>query len=720
MSSDFDAAASLFPTPGQSTGAPQNDFDAASGVFSTNAPSVSLPSTDGSVVGGLIKGAWDLPNAGAQMLDHGIRKLLPDGVAQTMDDANNYLYQKTGGVIGYPTQNLDQQISKADADYEAARAAAGRKGFDWARLAGGIPGQVALAALTGVPTTMTGALKVGALQGAASTPLTGQAQDNFWLNKALQAGWGAAGGGAGQMIANSLAPVLGSLVQKGRGFLQSNPSADVSQTAQNVVEQALKEKGLDPSTFHSDTLEAIVPSVEEALKTGGEINPKTLGNVLDAQSLPVPIDLTKGQASRDPLQWAFERDNRGINIPGIGAPLGQRFTDQNSKLIANLDTLGASTAPSPMDAGRKIISSLQGTDNAAQTQVRNAYDAFKQSAGKDLEVPMEGLAQDYASTLSDFGDKIPSAVRSKFESYGLVSGTQKKVFSIDDAESLIKTINANYDPKNAAEAKALGQLRGSVQNAIQDTTADSGLAGESAQLATNARQAARSRFSLIENVPAYKEAIQGAEPDKFFQKHVINGSVGDVRNLMGLLNPEDQTAVQAATIDHLKTLAIGNEANEGNGVFSQANYNRFVQNPANQEKLAAILTPAQLETVTKLGRVAENIQKGPVAEASNRSNTAAAIVNNNPLSNGSSGLNSVLNGVKGALNFTGLNTAASMIDFGQKAAKKGVESAATHQAVMDSLIPKVTTAAPAPGFNYLSSVLPAGAGVVMGRLSSGK
>jgi hypothetical protein len=44
-----------------------------------------------------------------------------------------------------------------------------------------------------------------------------------------------------------------------------------------------------------------------------------------------------------------------------------------------------------------------------------AYDAFRNATGRELNVPLQGLAQDYARLVDDFGDAIPSAVRNKFE-----------------------------------------------------------------------------------------------------------------------------------------------------------------------------------------------------------------------------------------------------------------------------------------------------------------
>lgn len=723
MSDDFDAAIKAAGVQPSIKSSP-DDFDSAlNALKSAQATVASAPSGDvnGGVSGGFMQGIKDPLNAGAQLVDYGIKKLLPDSVNQTMNDANNWLYKSTNGLVGYSTDNFNQALNKQNADYEDARALAGRKGFDWARLAGSIPSAVALTAATGAPTGMVGAVKIGATSAMLSTPLYGDTQQDFGQNKLIQGGWGALGGMTGQVISNVMGPALdkatAAMRQKIGGPMLNDSVA--TNSAKQTIDQAISSKGIDPSTLHPDTLDMFLPTIKSALQTGGTVDPKTLANLVEAQSLPIPIDMMAGQASRDPMQFAFEQNNRGLLIPGIGKPITDRLVDQDSKLVSNLDVMGAGGAPSPIDTSRAIIQRIQNFDAAAKSQVTNAYNAFKSSTGKSLDVPLEGLAQDYASTVADFGDKIPSAVRAKFEALGVNTGTQKQVFSIDDAEKLIKTINANYDPKNYAESKALNTLRNSVEGAIQNTAADSGLAGEAAQLASNARKLASQRFQLMDNIPSYKEAVNGAEPDKFFQKYLLNGDVSSIKNTMGLLGPEEQNAVRSTMIDHLKTLAIGTKANDDNGVFGQATYNRFVQNPLNQEKLQAVLSPNQFEGVTKLGRVAENLKQAPAHSAVNYSNTASAANNNNILSNGSTGLNATVNAVKGALGFSGFHTAASLLDFAQSGVKKGMESAGMQKAVMDSLTPKAVIP-PQAARNALLNFVPAVAGNLMGRPSSGQ
>jgi hypothetical protein len=265
---------------------------------------------------------------------------------------------------------------------------------------------------------------------------------------------------------------------------------------------------------------------------------------------------------------------------------------------------------------------LQKWDARSTADVRKAYEAFKQSTGKDLEVPLQGLAQDYAATLRDFGEAIPSAVRGQFEGLGLLSGKQTKLLSIDDAERLIKVINSHYDPAQKAQAKALDQLRGGLQNAILNVT-DSGAGMEAAGLANMARDTARQRFSAIESTPALKAAINAAEPDDFVKKFVINGKVRELNKMAELVGPEGQKTMQQQMLKYLESKAFGaNAAGDGGG--RQASFNQEL-NSIGRNKLAAILGEQQADDLFAVGRVMAYIQQQPAGSAVNNSNTGAMV-----------------------------------------------------------------------------------------------
>jgi hypothetical protein len=227
------------------------------------------------------------------------------------------------------------------------------------------------------------------------------------------------------------------------------------------------------------------------------------------------------------------------------------------------------------------------------------------------------------------------AVRKKFDSYGLQSGTQFRIFTIEDAEDLIRNINQHYDPQNLAQARALDQLRGAVQRSITKGAGEaamsdpSGTGQEAAKLAMAARQAAAQRFQLIDRIPLYKAAVTGEAPDKLIQKYVLSGSAGDIRGTMGLLQQTDPAAAEtlrSSVMDWLKSKATSGGTGD-NALFSQAGFGRVLNDPNYAARLQEVLGPERMAQLRTLGRVAENIKVAPAGATVNTSRTASGLVN---------------------------------------------------------------------------------------------
>jgi len=306
------------------------------------------------------------------------------------------------------------------------------------------------------------------------------------------------------------------------------------------------------------------------------------------------------------------------------------LTSQNRALIENLNALGAKGSLDAVAGAEPVIAALKAHDKAASAQVSAAYGAFRQATGKDLDVPLHGLAQDYIRILDERGPNIPAAVQRKFESLGLLDGKQTKTFSITDAENLIKNyINKNYDPANRPVAGALDELRQSVQKAITEGAGSNALGGEAAALAKAARQAAKARFNMIDSTPGLKAVLDGVEPDKFVQRFVLKGNVSEIKNMMGALsktNPEAVKSLQDTLMGEIKSKVLNGRTDE-NGIFSQAQLKAFVTNPNMRARLEAVLGPQKMGVLRQLNDVAENALYDPVASAVNRSNTASAGAN---------------------------------------------------------------------------------------------
>lgn len=571
----------------------------------------------------LAKGGKDPIDGAAQF----IQRILPDGVVNTVNKAANFVggdgtfAGDVLGIKGATPQQMTAGIRDSNAEYEAARTATGQTGIDGARLTGNILSPVNMAVGRIVPIARAGdTLKVlaakGAAAGAAGAATQPVLSDNFVGEKAGQIGIGVATGG---VMTPALTKAAESVAKLVRTTLKSGAVTKTPEGIAYEIKASLARDDIDAGQIPKQVMDKLTEEVKQAMKSGQEINAPALLRKLDFER--VGVQPTLGQLTRDPTQFTKELNLRGIQ--GVGEPIANRLNEQQGQIASRFRKSTAGTQ-NPYEAGRGLIEALQAKDKEMTGGVQAAYKAFKDSTGKELEVPLTGLAQDYTKTLRDFGTTIPGSVRAQFEELGLTGGKQLKLLSIDDAENLIKTINKNYNPADKAQSLALNELRGHVQNAILAVT-DSGAGMEAATLANFARDTARKRFAAIDGTPALKAAINSAEPDDFIKKYVINGKVREVGELAKMAGSEGQQTMKQQMLRYLEGKAFGANT-AGDGSASQARFNQEL-NSIGKNKLVALMGAETTDDLFAVGRVMAYIQQQPAGSSVNNSNTGAAVAN---------------------------------------------------------------------------------------------
>lgn len=361
------------------------------------------------------------------------------------------------------------------------------------------------------------------------------------------------------------------------------------------------------------TFQPIRRQVTQAIQENPQVDPAAAMRAADFQNLG--IDPTLGQITRDPTQYARELNIRGTST---GAPIANRLNQQNTQLQQALYGL-AGTPSDAYAAGGAIRSSLQSIDSQMAQQVSDAYAAARASSGKNLDVPLTGVAQDYAQVLNDFGDKVPSGVRNNFNQLGLMGGTQQKTFTIENAENLLKVINANQSNDPATNA-ALAQLRGSVKNAILGADDQGGVYAP-------ARQMAAQRFALQEQIPALEAAAADRVPaDDFVRRFIVGGKTDDVVALANLLREQAPGALeQARSQIGAQLVSKGFGANPaGDARFNPSPYMQQMQ-AFGPTKLGAFFSPDEIGQLNTIGRVGAYMNAFPAASPVNTSNTASAL-----------------------------------------------------------------------------------------------
>lgn len=531
---------------------------------------------------------------------------------------------------GTSTEQFNQLVSDREKNYQGQRKVAGQEGLDLTRIGGTMANPISWMGPARGTGTLLSSIRTGATQGAFQAllqPVT--SPGNFLLEKGMQAGVGALTGGTLSSALHGLSPLFRRAKDAlGRAF--GSAEAPVQQAAASkIADDTLTAAGVDPAKVDPNLYGAIKQEVGDALKVGAEPNPKIIANRADAASLPVPIDLTRGQAGRDAMQYSWEVNNS--KIAGAGEPLSTRLVAQNRQLIENLNQLGAKNAPSTYEASQALIQHLEGLDARANDAIDAAYSKVRDSAGRPALMDQDAFGAMSKDLLTDgrpelaslvsLADYLPPNIATQYNA--LLSG--KLPLTVDTAQFLDRAWGGVQ--RGAADdtvKKAIGQLRTALNKApVKDQLGAEAMAAYKA-----ARGMAKERIDMMDANPAYKAVVDGVEPDKFFQKYVQGANVSEIGGLKQLIGPDNTSLLQKTLLGNLKKQALNRKSDE-NGVFSQSAYNQVLQDPVQMPRLQELFkdAPDTLWQMYRLGRVAENIQAYPMAHSVNTSNTAPTAAN---------------------------------------------------------------------------------------------
>lgn len=607
----------------------QSNFGAAS--QSASKPQVDAPSS------GFLMGLRDPLDGGAQLL----RRVVPDAVGNAMDTFGSWLASK--GFPVAPTQGVegvDKLVKEVNEAYEAKRKDAG---VDWARLGGNllnplnhVGGGAIKGAATAGKLAASGA-KAGAV-GASIQPVVDQ-QDEYWKTKLQQAGTGAAFGAvavpAAAKIGESGAKLVNAGASKVKGFTVSQNKIDVA------TANALRSGGIDATALPQQVLESVKAYVAQAMQSGAKLDAKAIVRKAEFELAGLSGDAapTAGQLSRDPMQWANEKNLSGVRMANGGNPLADRFQSQSAALAKIFDDAGATAAREPVLAGQDLQQALVNADAPVKSAVGQAYEAARSmSGGRSAELDRWYFSQTVNKALDDgmWGHFVPPNVRSLLN--GVSDGSTP--FTVEAAEQIDSILaKAQRTAGNgSAESSAIGIIRQSLRGTpfAQETAplGDNALVALSeGQVARDAfgqaRDLARNRFNTIDETPALAAALDGEAPDAFVLRYIIGGKLSELKSLKSVLASDDAAIAQirAQLAEHLKTAAFGANA-AGDKAFSPERYANALKAIGN-EKLKLFFSTEEVTRMNVAAKVAANINSRPAgaAQAVNSSGTAASLFN---------------------------------------------------------------------------------------------
>jgi hypothetical protein len=388
----------------------------------------------------------------------------------------------------------------------------------------------------------------------------------------------------------------------------------------------------------------------EALRKEPEATPGTMGSVgsagtdaaaqrtATAANLPVPVRLTKGQASRDPAQLKFEVET--AKLPEQGAALRQRYVEQNDAILRNfdswLDQTGAE-APTLRAVGTSVDRALVEQAARDKAQIRAAYRAAEKSGEMEAPITLSSVVEHLNESAPDAAvAPLLDVARRRALQLGIAAERDGQLVPqpvpLKTAELYRRAIGnaTDYEPTNVRQATIIKGL-------VDETT--EGMGGD---LYRSARQL-RARYAQnYENRGAVSKLLSTRRGttdrqvafEDVFDHTVLKGSLDDVRNVRRVLQrggEEGQQAwreLQGASIKWIRDEATKSVATDstGNRVISPAALDKAIRTLDHDGRLDFIFGKRgaqQLRDINELAQIAKTV---PPEAAINTSNTASTLL----------------------------------------------------------------------------------------------
>jgi hypothetical protein len=424
----------------------------------------------------------------------------------------------------------------------------------------------------------------------------------------------------GPMSATQLAETQASFAQRQAAARAAPPPVAPPPAGAGVAPGSVGAAAVPDAATIQQALSVATPELQNALKSiaAEQVNVPTFMRHIEADSLPVPVRLTEGQATGDIVKLSNEQNRRGKD-----PELAQRFNEQNGLLIENINEIRNRAAPDAY--GTKIIENSQGIidayktiDSARNEKISTAYKALEDANGGQFPIDGVKLASNAEAML---GKKLkteflPSSIKSQLERFK--SG---EPMTFEQFEAMRTNLAAEIRKAERSGDGNAAMASSIVREALEQLPLTGQAATKLKPLADSARSLAKERFDMLKKDPAYKAAVDDVVPaDKFLQKFVVNGVNKNIATMVNHLG-KDSVAHQhmaAGTVNWLKDKAgIVDET----GNFTQAGFNKALKQLDDVKNMEQIFTPDAASQLKTLGNVARYTQAQPRGAFVNNSNT---------------------------------------------------------------------------------------------------
>ena len=458
---------------------------------------------------------------------------------------------------------------------------------------------------------------VGGLIGA-----TGVHENNTQRLQSMGAGaiGGALGAAAGQKLGEGAVKVA-------RKFTPTQTAQRLSQQVDDQITIALKQSDMKIGDLSDDIVAGLRSDVADALKSGKAINKEAVARKVVFERLG--IKPTRAQLTGDPILW--QKQAELAKIQGAGDPIRQTLINNEGKVIGALDDAIAKTGGKATDqygAIKGAADSLLGQNQQNKDFVGAAYDYAMKADGNNVVLDGRGFANDAFTRLEQqyAASSLPPGVKKIIDD---VSKNPDQ-FTLGKSEELIKVLNREYSsslqngqPSSSTYAIGLVRdaLKGRQDEAMQGLVANGSDAAQAYQFARKAHGLSKQQ---IEKMPLLQDVLKGAEPDKLFSKHILNGNADQLGETISVLKNTNPQAV--ADIKQQTLQWISNKSVNQNGGFSPAGMKRALDSISDR-RLGVLFDASELRNIKDIGKAGHYLVTQPNHSYVNNSNTSAALMN---------------------------------------------------------------------------------------------
>lgn len=428
-------------------------------------------------------GVADPIHGGAQLLT----KMLPDGVVQAGNRANNWLADKTGLVARLPEGGIDEAVRQREADYNQRKP----EGMDWARLAGNIasPTNIALGAAAAPAKAASLGVKMaaGAGAGAAGSVLAPVTEgDDFAKAKLQQAMIGGAFGGAAPAAVSGLSRVVSPKASTDAGVAllkESGVKPTVGQTLGGWAGRA--EEKMQSLPIVGDAIAAARGRAVDQLNAAAinratspigvkvdKIGQEGIKEAGDALSAAYDNVLTGLKSIKFDQQWTQDFGQLKTLAKGLPGPVRGTFMNRTKELIENrISQAGGMTAQTMKELDSELGQLARRYGRSSVASEQELGDAFLQAQAL-LREQVARNSPAAADKLKAINQGWANLVR--VEKAGGAAINNEGVFSAAQLNNAIKNADASTRRRGAARGTALMQDLGNAGSRLGNKVPNSG------------------------------------------------------------------------------------------------------------------------------------------------------------------------------------------------------------------------------------------------------